>query len=171
MSKQSTSFWNFSNQLYDRDDVSTACLHLQNEFQFDVNLLLFCCWAAHFDETLSPDSWDRILEFSRQWRKEVVQPLRDVRSWMKGESHHYIENTEFSVLRERIKMDELAAEKFQQEYMEKSVAEVPKQSSEFSAARAQDYFNKLARANSQEISEEISTQLQILIDAVEKITK
>ncbi len=170
MSKQSTSFWNFSNQLYDSDGVATACLYLQNEFQFDVNLLLFCCWAAHFEQSVSDDAWDRILEFSTQWKKEVVQPLRDARSWMKSEGHHHVEESEFSVLRERIKMDELAAEKIQQETMEKSVAGTSKERIEFSVARAQDYFNKLANAHSIVISEEIAAQLQILIDAVEKNT-
>ena len=35
--------WNFSNKFYKNDNVRIACLKLQNEFGFDVNIVLYCC--------------------------------------------------------------------------------------------------------------------------------
>ena len=168
MPKQSTSFWTFSNQLYDKDDVASACLYLQNEFQFDVNLLLFCCWAGHFDNDLSGESWKQILDFSKRWKSGVVQPLRDTRNWMKNNAHRITEENGFPTLREKIKLNELAAEKFQQEYIEKCAKELKMKNMRFSPVRAENYIDKLMKANHVKTNKEISAQLRVIIQGVDK---
>lgn len=112
MSNKPQKFWNFSLELYDRQGVAAACLDLQNTYQLDVNLLLFCFWHAkdygEIDRKLMRD----VIAISSQWRANVVQPLRNTRSWMKLNSNS---RPQFEDLRERIKEDELMAEKLQQE--------------------------------------------------------
>ena len=114
-----TNFWQYSQGLYDQKVVTSTCLSLQESHDLDVNLVLFCCWyASNFGvipETLLADS----LKYSKSWKRNVVQPIRSTRIWMKN----HLENSEnghcleVKTLRERIKFDELAAEKIQQEYL------------------------------------------------------
>ena len=170
MTKQSTSFWNFSNQLYARDGVASACLHLQEQFQLDVNLVLFCFWSAHFDTTVSENDWEIIFKFSQCWKSRVVQPLRDVRTWMKTESikNESSNGVGFSTLRNRIKLDELAAEKFQQEQIEVLVSFLQSDKIEFNAKAAKSNFENLLRAQSLELVEEMNKQLDLIAESIEE---
>jgi uncharacterized protein (TIGR02444 family) len=114
-----TNFWQYSQSLYNQKVVASTCLSLQESHDLDVNLILFCCWYARnfgvISEALLADS----LKYSKSWRRNVVLPIRSTRIWMKS----HLENTENSdylivkALRERIKFDELTAEKIQQEYL------------------------------------------------------
>lgn len=123
MSGLSQHFWDFSVELYGQDGVSAACLELQNEFGFDVNLLLFCYWHGRCHGIIDDQLLQQAIKFSSNWRQSVVQPLRNVRKWMKVNATLFEpgQSSQFEVLRERIKEDELAAEKYQQEAMEKLV--------------------------------------------------
>ena len=170
MTKQSTSFWNFSNQLYARDGVASACLHLQKQFQLDVNLVLFCFWSAHFDTTVSENDWEIIFKFSQCWKSRVVQPLRDVRTWMKTESikNESSNGAEFSILRNQIKLDELAAEKFQQEQIEVLVSFLLADKIEFNAKAAKSNFENLLRAQSLELVEEMNKQLDLIANSIKE---
>ncbi len=168
---QSTSFWDFSNQIYDRDGVAQLCLRLQDSYQLDVNLLLFCCWSAHFETEVSNEAWQRILNFSKQWKAQVVQPLREARHWMKTEINQHSRNSQFSVLRDRIKMDELAAEKYQQEFIEDCVPEFNAMNMVFREDRAKNYLSKLLEADGIEMQEDISAQLQLLVKAIQDSSK
>jgi len=121
MSSRSQNFWPFSVELYARDGVADACLELQSRFGVDVNLLLFCYWFADQYGELDDELLEQLCIFSTLWRQQVVQPLRDVRNWMKDNSPvlEATEDSQYSRLRERIKFDELAAEKYQQESMQR----------------------------------------------------
>jgi uncharacterized protein (TIGR02444 family) len=103
-------FWTFSLELYDAEGVAAACLELQDASQLDVNLILFCFWHGSAYGKIDPELLQNVIELSTEWRSEVVQPLRNARSWMKLNS---IPSEQFDSLRERIKADELMAEKFQ----------------------------------------------------------
>lgn len=112
MPNKPQNFWNFSLDLYDREGVASACLELQDLYQLDVNLILFCFWHGTNLGVVQEDLLQRIIDFASEWRRHVVQPLRDTRRWMKSNSE---ESTQFDALRQRIKESELAAEKIQQE--------------------------------------------------------
>ncbi len=111
-------FWNFSLDLYEREGVASACLELQSQYAFDVNLILLCYWYGvcygELDERLFAD----IFSFSGEWHRQVVDPVRGTRTWMK---QHAQNNEKFDELREEIKRAELAAEKYQQERIELKV--------------------------------------------------
>ena len=165
MTMQSTSLWDFSNQLYNREGIASVCLRLQDEYRLDVNLLLFCCWCAHFERELPEETWEKILDFSNQWKSQVVQPLREVRKWMKLESSPYSQENQFFVLRDRIKMDELAAEKIHQDFIESNLQNLLETKTEFSDARANSLITKLLQTNKIEKDGEINALLETLIKA------
>ena len=103
-------FWTFSLELYDAEGVEAACLELQDAYQLDVNLILFCFWHGSAYGKIDQELLQNVIKLSIEWRSGVVQPLRSARSWMKLNSNP---SEQFDSLRERIKADELMAEKFQ----------------------------------------------------------
>jgi uncharacterized protein (TIGR02444 family) len=103
-------FWTFSLELYDAQGVAAACLELQDAYQLDVNLILFCFWHGSAYGKIDQELLQNVLELSIEWRCGVVQPLRSARAWMKLNPNP---SKQFDSLRERIKADELMAEKFQ----------------------------------------------------------
>ena len=105
-------FWYFSLQLYDAQGVAAACLELQDAYQLDVNLILFCFWHGSAYGAVDQELMQDVIEFSSEWRNSVVQPLRNARTWMKLNPSP---SEQFDSLRERIKADELMTEKYQQE--------------------------------------------------------
>src|SRR5262249_8180396 len=116
MSDSSEQFWQFSVGVYARAGVAESCLLLQDGFGLDVNLMLCCCGIGHTRGGVKTADLERALEFSRQWREHVVQPLRNVRRWLKnapagaacvgGEPAR-------QGLREQVKSIELQSEQFQ----------------------------------------------------------
>lgn len=79
-------FWSFSLDVYGKHGVSAACLTLQDELGLDVNILLFCCFAA----TKGLPSLDRATLSMADaaiapWRAATVESLRAVRRAIKDE--------------------------------------------------------------------------------------
>ena len=107
-------FWNFSNHVYREENVATACLLLQNENNADVNMLLFCVWAAKARFELSTSTFEDALAFSRSWAVDIVRPLRAIRTARKREDEIEHRNT----FRRNVKALELQAEKLQQEELQ-----------------------------------------------------
>ena len=65
--------------------VAEICLELQDQLNLDVNIILFCFWGAHIENTPSELQWEEISEFSRDWKTEtpgkpVFQSLEKQRS-------------------------------------------------------------------------------------------
>jgi len=113
-------FWAFSQALYGREGVAPACLALQERFDLDVNLLLFCCWAGSRGRTLSRAQLERAVETVRPWRDAAVRPLRAARRWLKFQT--LADGALSEPLRQRIKAGELEAEAIQQEILFQAVA-------------------------------------------------
>jgi uncharacterized protein (TIGR02444 family) len=105
-------FWAFSLTLYVREGVTAACLDLQDRLDLDVNLLLFCCWAGSQGRVLSEAEIASLIAATRDWRGQVIRPLRDARRWLKGRSREFGDAA--TELREDIKANELTAEAIQQ---------------------------------------------------------
>lgn len=119
MSKSSQNFWEFSVNLYSSSEVSSACLDLQNQHGIDVNLLLMCCWYGARVGELTETSLSQALAYSKQWREEVVKPLRQTRVWMKSNMpSDQNQRLSFQDVRNEIKSVELRAEKHQQSVLE-----------------------------------------------------
>jgi uncharacterized protein (TIGR02444 family) len=73
-------FWDYALDLYRKEGVEAACLELQRRHGVDVNIVLLCCWLGHRGVVADEAVWARIAEAAETWQKEVVRPLRAVRS-------------------------------------------------------------------------------------------
>ncbi len=77
--------WDYALRLYSDADVAAACLRLQERRALDVNLLLFCIWAAASGRgRLSEAELEAGIEAGAHWQDEVVAPLRHVRRYLKA---------------------------------------------------------------------------------------
>lgn len=86
-------------------------MRLQDEFGLDVNLLLFACWrgVSGGRELLQAD-WCRLIDGTKDWRRDVVEPLRAVRRFLKEQGA----SPQSSALRDRVLALELDAEHAEQ---------------------------------------------------------
>lgn len=173
MSGQSQKFWNFSIEFYSSPAVAEACLELQDRYNLDVNLLLFCFWYSRDYGKFQQDILQSVSEFSKKWKCNVVQPMRSARRWMKTNASSLLsgQSEEYSALREGIKEYELQAEKFQQLSMEKIVRESnPVPSAETGRHLLLDNLHMLFEVHS--IANEIRNDQQLarLIEAYELTT-
>jgi len=106
----------FAITVYRKPEVADACLTLQQELGLDVPVLLFCAWFACNHGELDDKMLAQVIERSRPFSLHVVQPLRQVRRWMKqpAETQQSIDipaNQEaWQSLREKIKSIEISAE-------------------------------------------------------------
>jgi uncharacterized protein (TIGR02444 family) len=79
-------FWEYSLRLYARPGVQQACLQLQDEFDLDVNIVLFCAWTgAEGPGQLHAEELQRCIAQGGVWQHEVVKPLRSIRRRLKTE--------------------------------------------------------------------------------------
>lgn len=110
-------FWTFSLEVYARPGVAPACLALQDRHGLDVNLLLFCCWAARQGVELDRQAIAAAESAVAGWRNQVVKPLRGLRRRLKREMEGFAA-AEVAPLREQVKAIELEAERLEQARLE-----------------------------------------------------
>ena len=159
-------FWTFSLELYDAEGVAAACLELQDAYQLDVNLILFCFWHGSAYGKIDQELLQNIIKLSIEWRSGVVQPLRSARSWMKLNSNP---SEQFDCLRERIKADELMAEKFQIERIASLTLVFNKgRKCVLSNDDAEENIDSLLVSVKIERDEKIASALEIIRGAIEK---
>ena len=113
-------FWAFSLEVYGRPGVAPACLALQDRHGLDVNLLLFCCWAASQGVTLDQRTLAAAEEAVAGWRNQVVKPLRGLRRRLKRDMEGF-PAAETAALREKVKAVELDAERLEQTRLEQQL--------------------------------------------------
>jgi uncharacterized protein (TIGR02444 family) len=112
------SFWDFSIAFYALPGVADACLELQERNGADVNVLLFLLYLARARRLLAPADVARIDSLASPWREAVVVPLRSVRRALKVPVGAF-EPAATARLRGEVKRIELAAERLQQETLER----------------------------------------------------
>ena len=104
--------WDFALRLYKAPGVADACLDLQERNGVDVPVLLFAAWLIQGSIALSPAKTQHIIELVREWRDEVVAPLRTVRKRLKTGPRPAPDN-QSEVLRDAVKAAELSAERIE----------------------------------------------------------
>lgn len=118
MNAGESAFWLFSLQFYRRPGVAEVCLSLQDNAGCDVNLLFFILFLSIHERRLTADEVRCIEACIGDWRRRVVQPLRAIRRDLKG-GILPVDAQAAEALRSAIKRDELAAERVQQETLER----------------------------------------------------
>ena len=160
MTLHSIKFWDFSNQLYDKDGVTEICLNLQEELEVDVNLVLFCYWIAYFKHGPSVAEWTKIFKFSINWQKHTVKPIRNARKSLSiKRTSNNVEDTDYTELRRQLKINELRAEKIQQDTIQSFIKVKSKENNSFSSDEALTnlsyYFSLLNITQTKKIKEKL----------------
>src|SRR5581483_2290671 len=82
--KVKSAFWSFSQSIYAAKGVQKECLHLQDKFGIDVNLVLFCAFVGAVHGALLPtEELSNVSIAVGQWHEGVVRPLRTIRRALK----------------------------------------------------------------------------------------
>jgi uncharacterized protein (TIGR02444 family) len=103
-------FWTFSLATYAADGVAEAALAVQDEFDIDVNVLLYVSWMASRNHKMTHTHLAELEICIQQWRQRVVIPLRSLRRQLK-------DYPDAATVREGIKALELQSERQQQDMM------------------------------------------------------
>lgn len=72
-------FWQWSNDAYEMPGVKNRLIYTQDDFGFDVNLTLWCCWRASEGETLTKAALVEADKAVTEWSDGVIEPLRKAR--------------------------------------------------------------------------------------------
>ncbi len=77
-------FWAFSLEVYAKPQVAELCIALQDEYGFDVNLLLLGLWVAETQrKALDAEGICELREAVAPLNDNLVHPLRWARRWAK----------------------------------------------------------------------------------------
>lgn len=118
--------WSYALKLYARPGVEAACLALQ-EGGADVCLLLASAWLGSTGVAFEALRMSALESTAREWREEVVVPLRSLRQrWREAAK----QDAELAPLRERLKQLELEAEKVQLGKLEAVAKDWPRSEAE-----------------------------------------
>ena len=130
------SLWDFAVGLYGRPGVAAACLNLQDRLGLDVNLLLFCVWAAAAGPgRLTRGSIAECIALTDPWRQRVVVPLRALwRVGLAGVPPDCVPGG--GEVRERLLGLELEAERIELQLLENWAAHQPRSRTTDAAATA-----------------------------------
>jgi uncharacterized protein (TIGR02444 family) len=120
--------WAFTVAMYGRDGVAKLCLDLQDRCGLDVNMLLFMFYLGQ--KGLAPHSVNALEEAVRDWRDNVIIPLRQTRRFLRDEPRKAAQD-----LRQKVKADELQAERIEQHILCDAVKPMPS-NDPYAAARA-----------------------------------
>ena len=102
-----TDLWNYCLNLYARPGVEQACLDLQSR-GMDVCLLLCAAWLETRGVACDESRLGQLSACAGPWQREVVQPLRQLRTqWREAAAHDDV----LAALRVQVKALELEAER------------------------------------------------------------
>lgn len=77
-------FWDFSIIFYQLAGVEQSCLELQDSFNLNVNLILFCHWLAlEKKQCLTTNQWQQLIDITLPW-ESIIKPLRESRRTIKN---------------------------------------------------------------------------------------
>ena len=107
-------FWDFSVDFYGREGVQERLIRLQESLKIDINVMLYCYWAAYIGEPILTESQiENAVMRVKVWQKETVLPLREVRNKLKQYSCMDY-SVWFDEVRNKVIAAELEAERLEQ---------------------------------------------------------
>lgn len=99
--------WQFTVKMYGRDGVAPLFLTLQERCGLDVNMMLFMFYLG--TQGKAPSSISALETAVKDWRDNVIIPLRQTRRYLKN-----AQGDAAQALRQKVKSDELQAERIEQ---------------------------------------------------------
>ncbi|CEG58654.1 TIGR02444 family protein [Legionella fallonii] len=106
-------FWDYSLTLYAHEEVRQLCLDLQDSYNANVNIVLWCCWYAAEKGLVSQELLQQILMHNTPWHQHVTCQLRHARQWLKkNQSNELVEPYGQQILQL-----EITSEAFQQKQL------------------------------------------------------
>ena len=106
-------FWDFSLAVYGRAGFAQAAIALQDELGLDVNMILFCGWAASQGRRLSHYDLVAIDAKVAAWQHDIVHPLREIRRRLR-QKNEAIPAELGDALKKRVQTVEIDAEHVEQ---------------------------------------------------------
>lgn len=103
-------FWSFSGAVYAAPGMQQVCLHLQDAFDADVNVLLLAAWIGAVRRQVFTTS-DRAEAPGAGWNASVIEPLRVSR---RAARMALAEDPAFGAFYRQLKQCELGAEQLRQ---------------------------------------------------------
>ena len=108
-------FWRYSLSVYSKDGVPAELIALQDTFDIDVNMALFCLWLGRaVGLQLNKEQLDAASTRCARWNAETVLPMRGVRRYLKSGTAVQPIAQVAAELRSQIKRLELLAEQIEQ---------------------------------------------------------
>ena len=81
MDYPNSEFWNYSTQIWTLPGIEPVCLEFQNNYDANVNILLYCCWVGDKKLSINDDDVQVLLDTAQPWQT-IIKPLRDSRKMM-----------------------------------------------------------------------------------------
>ncbi len=108
-------FWRYSLAVYSKEGVPAELIALQDTFDIDVNVALFCLWLGRVvGLQLSEETLNAMTARCARWNAETVIPMRGVRRYLKTGTAVQPIAQRAAELRTQIKRLELLAEQIEQ---------------------------------------------------------
>lgn len=133
-------FWQFSLKVYSSPDVRQHCFTLQNDWQANVNLILFSCWAAYALDDLDDGEWLAACRSIDDWHEPVTVALRQIRHYLSSHKEQELTGQYYN----QVLNLEITSEAFQQkklsQYFEKHMKIKPCKDEDKAVRYLQIYF-------------------------------
>ena len=105
-------FWTWSLSTYRHRDVQETTIKLQDDFDLNVNIILWCCWCASAYQELPEFALRKAIEETSKWTNSITAPIRGARRASKEQVK------DNRALYEALKNVELMAEEVEQKALE-----------------------------------------------------
>jgi uncharacterized protein (TIGR02444 family) len=104
------SLWERASRAYESAEVERLCLELQDDYGQCVSYLLWAIWTGEQGRAVGPGLAGQAAELAGDWELSVLKPLRAVRRRLKS-AVPGISDAAREASRERLKDEEIAAER------------------------------------------------------------
>jgi uncharacterized protein (TIGR02444 family) len=130
--------WDYALAFYAKPQVAECCLQLQDAYDVNVNLVLWCLWLEARQIVLTPERLTAAIAAIERWDRDCVQVLRQLRRKMKMEFAQDL--AVVASVREQIKQTELLAEKQEHLWLEAIVTEWPSEVNKIIAGKNLEFY-------------------------------
>lgn len=159
--------WNYSTQIWTLPEVEEFCLILQDNYDANVNILLYCCWIGDKNLSLNDDDLQTIIDTVQPWQT-IIKPLRDSRKMMKQQlialPASLIEQTVSNITEMEINAEHMTQLALEKVLLPESISTCGEQNSiKCSLNNIKAYLNSLDSISS---ADEILPQISQLLSAI-----